>query len=81
MQAGLGLLTVTAACVPKKGRANRKGKLYKILRKVINNLSNVLLVIVNDFIAGIELKIMMTEILLKMNVYSLTNYSMELRLS
>lgn len=77
---GLGLLTVTAACAPKEGRENRKCKLYKMLQNVINNLSNVL-VIVNDFIVEIELKIMMTEILMKMNVYSLTNYSVELRLS
>jgi hypothetical protein len=38
-----------------------------------------LLVTVNDFIARIKLKIMVTNILMKMNVLSLTNYSVVLR--
>jgi hypothetical protein len=45
-----------------------------MLQKVINNLSKVL-IIVNDFSARIELKIMMRNILMKMDVYSLTQWS------
>jgi hypothetical protein len=44
---------------------NRKDKLHKILQNVINNLNNVPLVTVNDFIARIELKIFVTNILIK----------------